>query len=213
MMFILGASVRILSDLCTDDYYSLKIDSMKTFNKIIIGVVMLTGIISLASCDKIESLADVHFDTNLVADLNVAISGESKKSTATESYYFNESVSVDPRQDPDIDKYFDKLKGYKVNKVTGTIKSVNGGPVTILNGNLTIMSGDISATWEVKDFVVKQGATLTLGNENGQWDDLQKVLDEKKAFTVTVEGATDKGGVVFLLSVDIDVTVTANPLK
>jgi len=213
MMFILGVSVGIYYDLCTKEYYSLKIDCMKTFNKILMGLVILTGIFSLASCDKIESLADVHFDTNLIADLNVAVSGESKKSTVTESYYFNESVSVDPKDDPDIEEYFDKLKGYKVNDVTGTIKSVTGGPVTITNATLRISSGDISASWDIPEFVVEKGASLTLGNDEGQWDDLQKVLNEKKLFTVSVEGHADKGGVVFLLSVDMAVTVTANPLK
>ncbi len=97
--------------------------------------------------------------------------------------------------------------------MTGTIKSVTGGPVTITNATLRISSGDISASWDIPEFVVEKGASLTLGNDEGQWDDLQKVLNEKKVFTVSVEGHADKGGVVFLLSVDMAVTVTANPLK
>jgi hypothetical protein len=185
---------------------------MKKFTTVLLGTIMLAGLVLFPGCEKIKSLADVHFDTDLIADLNILIPGESKKSLSAENYSFSESVTVDPREDPDIDKYFDKLKGYDVQEVTATVKSISGGPVTIITGTLTVTSSDGKASWSVSEFVVQQGASLTFGNEEGQWDTINKILNGKKKFTVSITGVADKPGVSFLLSVDISVKVTANPL-
>ncbi|MCD6200828.1 MAG: hypothetical protein J7K46_03370 [Bacteroidales bacterium] len=186
---------------------------MKTISKtcmILMGTLLLG--VTLSSCEKIKSLADVKFNSELGTDLNVTIGSGTEKSVQVEGYTFSESADVSLHDDQDIDKYFDKLKGFDVQEVTGTVKSVIRGPVTISNGKLSIGSGSSVATWLIKNFQVETNATLTLDNNGGQWDIVNGILNDKKDFTVTVEGKTDKDNVSFTLHVVVKVKVTANPL-
>ncbi len=186
---------------------------MKTLSKtcMILMVTLLLGA-TLSSCEKIKSLADVKFNSELGTDLNVTVGSGTEKSTQIAGYTFSESADVNLHDDQNIDKYFDKLKGFEVQEVTGTVKSVISGPVTITNGKLSIVSGASTATWLIKNFQVQTNATLTLNNNGGQWDIVNGFLNDKKDFTVTVEGTTDKDNVSFTLHVLVKVKVTANPL-
>ncbi len=179
------------------------------------GFVILSGLFFISfftSCEKIKSLADVKFDTELGGDIHVMISKDMQKSATVDTYPFSESVKVDLRDNEDIDKYFDKLKNFDVQSVTLTVKGVTGGPVTLLNGSLTIGAASSSALWLVKNVALESGNTITLDNNTGQWDIVNEILDSKKNFTIAVEGTTDKDNVSFTLYVGIKVSVTANPL-
>ena len=182
---------------------------MKTLTRISV-ILFLFGTL-FSSCEKIKSLADVKFDSELNADLNVNIPNYDVKSAILEGFEFSESVTVDPRSDSEIDKYFDKLKSFAVQKVTGTVKSVSA-PVKIIIGTISITSGTTVASWTITDFNVETGAQIVLDNGAGQWDKVNKILDGKSEFTAKIEGTADTSGVTFVLNVVINVRVTANPL-
>ncbi len=186
---------------------------MKTITNILLGLITLAAISYFTSCDKIESLTDVTFDASMNADIGVVIPAGNDKSVMAEGYEFSESATVDPREDPDIDKYYDKLKGYDVQEVTGTVKKVMGGPVVITQGKVTIESDNESVSWDMPLLKLTEGKSVTFGNDNGEWDKVNKILDEKKKFTVTLSGVSDKNGVSFTFNILIKVKVTANPLN
>lgn len=184
---------------------------MKTFAKTFILLFFIGA--TFTSCEKAKSLLDVKFDSELSGDLNVTVPAEGLKSAALGAGdSFSKSVTIDPKSDADIEKYFDKLKSFDVQEVTGTVKSVTGGPVKILSGTISVTSGSTVASWSVTNFNVTNGATIVLDNSGGQWDKVNKILDEKKSFTASIEGTSDKGGVSFTIRVTIKVKVTANPL-
>ena len=187
---------------------------MKTISKslAVFFMVILAGL-AFQSCSKIESLTNVKFNADLTGDLNVTISnGAQKSAVLSDTYSFSESVDVNLRSDPQIDKYFDKLKSFDVQSVTCTVNSVYGGPVNITNATLVIKSEAISATWYVKNFKLENGASLTLDNNNNQWDNVNTILNKKENFTISIKGTTDKDNVSFTLHVVIKTKVTANPL-
>ncbi len=187
---------------------------MKTISKslAVFFMLILTGL-TFQSCEKIKSLADVKFNAELAGDLNITISqGAQKSAVLSDTYNFSKSVEVNLRSDPEIDKYFDKLKSFDVQSVTCTANSVYGGPVNITNATLVIQSETTSATWYVKNFTLENGASLTLDNNNNQWDNVNTILNNKENFTISVEGTTDKDNVSFTLHVVIKTRVTANPL-
>ena len=182
---------------------------MKTLTRIIIILSFLGA--TFSGCEKIKSLADVKFDSELSADLNVNIPNYDVKSAVLEGFEFSESATVDPRSDSDIDKYFDKLKSFAVQEVTGTVASVTA-PVKIISGTISITSGTTVASWTITDFDVETGAQIVLDNSAGQWDKVNKILDTKSVFDAKIEGTADTSGVTFVLAVLIKVRVTANPL-
>jgi hypothetical protein len=183
---------------------------MKTFAKTFI-LLFFIGL-TFSGCEKIKSLADVKFDAELDADLNVTVPADGLKSGALEGFTFSKSATIDPTSDADIEKYFDKLKSFEVYEVTGTIKSVTGGPVKILSGTISVTSGSTVAEWTITNFNVVNGATIVLDNSGGQWDKINKILDGKKTFTAMVQGTTDKSGISFTVHVVIKSHVKANAL-
>lgn len=182
---------------------------MRTIVKTI-TLFILAGAV-LSGCEKIKSLVDVKFNTDLSADLGVTIPSYNMKAAVLEGFEFSESATIDIRSDSEIDKYFDKLKSFDVQELTGTVKSVSK-PVTIISGTLSITSGSTVASWSVSDFDVVVGSQIVLDNGDGQWDKVNKILDAKKEFTVKIVGLTDTDDVTFVIEVVIKVKVTANPL-
>ncbi len=179
---------------------------MKTFAKTFILLFFISA--TFSSCEKIKSLVDVKFDSEFYTDVTVDILPGITN--------FNESATINPRDDSDYDKYYDKLKKFDIKEITGTIKSVNqemgAEPVTIKTGKISFKSGTIEASWAISNFLVEVGNSVVLDNSGGQWDKINDILDAKKEFTARVEGNTDKGDVTFVVHLVIKAEVTANPL-
>ena len=183
---------------------------MKTLAKPFI-LLFLIGI-TFSGCEQIKSLADVEFDSELSADLNVTVPAEGLKSAAlVAGFPFDESEAIDPRSDEDIDEYFDNLKSFDVTAMTGTFRNVSK-PVKIMSGTISVSSGSTVASWPIADYEVANSKSITLDNSDGQWDKVNQILDDKTAFKARIVGETSEGGVSFTLHIVIFVTVTANPL-
>ncbi len=182
---------------------------MKTFAKTFI-LLFLIGV-TFSSCEKIKSLADVKFDSELSGDINVTVPAEGLKSASVAGVGFSGDATINPRSDSEIDKYFDKLKSFDVTGAQGTFKNVSKA-VKIMSGTISVKSGSTTASWPIADYEVANGKSITLDNANGQWDKVNKILDSKNTFTVSIEGEASEGGVSFTLTILIKVKVTANPL-
>ena len=182
---------------------------MKTFAKTFI-LLFLIGT-TFSACEKVKSLADVKFDSQLSADIDITVPAEGLKSASTAGYNFSGQATIDPRSDSEIDKYFDKLKSFDIKEMKGTFKNVSD-PVKIMTGTVSVSSGSTVASWPIADYEVANGNSIVLDNADGQWDKVNKILDGKNSFTAKIEGTTDKAGVSFTITVLIKVEVTANPL-
>ena len=185
---------------------------MKTFAKTFI-LLFLIGV-TFSGCEEIKSLADVKFNSELSGDINVSVPAIGLKSATLEADFpFDESASINPRDDSEIDKYFDKLKSFDVTQIKGTFKNVSTStPVKILSGTISVSSGSTVASWPIADYEVADGKSITLDNANGQWDKVNTILDNKNAFKIRIVGETSEGGVSFTLTIVINIKVTANPL-
>ncbi len=184
---------------------------MKTFLKTLI--ILLIGV-SFSSCDDVESLADIKFNSNLGADLNVVVPAVTamKATIKTGGISFSEEETIDPLSDSQIKKYLDKLKSFDVQEITGTVKRVSK-PVTIESGIITISQGSKSASWSVSNFNVVNGAQIILDSGEGQWGTVNQILKSKSKFTAKITGTVDNSDVSFTIYILIKVKVVANPLK
>jgi hypothetical protein len=63
-----------------------------------------------------------------------------------------------------------------------------------------------------EDFDVVVGNSYTLGNDNGEWAVVQRILGRNAEFTVTSEGSATENNITIIMKVSIGAKVTANPL-
>ncbi len=184
----------------------------KIMKNIIKILFLLLVSISFSSCAEAEELLDVKFNSELSADLNVVVPAEGlRKSAEMLATSFSEQATINPRADANIEKYFDMLKSFDVTGVTGTVKTVSA-PVKIVTGTISIIEGAKTASWNITNFDVVNGASVTLDNSAGQWDTINQILDGKRTFTAKIEGTVDRSDVSFTISVLIKMRVVANPL-
>lgn len=183
---------------------------MKTTIK---SLLILAAIAALFSCESIKELADVEFDTTVSNDLNIKVDDSELKS-AIPAYSFDTSAVLDPTSDPEVKKYADKIKKYQVTSIKATVSSVSKENVKLMQGTwFKIHDASDEAMWTLPgDFDVVVNNSYTLGNENGQWDAVQRILGRNASFTVSTEGHANTNHITIVLDISIGATVTANPL-
>jgi hypothetical protein len=184
---------------------------MKSIIKILL-IVLIS--FSFNSCDDAEELLDTKFNSQLSGDLKVVVPAEGAvyKSIEMRAVNFLGEETIDPRSDSQVNEYINKIKSFDVYEVTGTVVNVSA-PVEIVNGTITVSDGSKAASWAVNNFNVINGASITLGNSDGQWDKIDQILGAKKVFTAKIEGTVDRGDVSFTIRILIKMKVVANPLN
>jgi hypothetical protein len=183
---------------------------MKTTFKLL-GIALIA--IGFSSCESIKSLADVEFETELTADLDVTPDQPVLKS-GLETWTFFAEEKIDPTSDPDINQYADNIKGYNVSELKAIIKSTTKTGVTIASGSFfEISGGSDNARWTLpSDFDVTVGNSYVLGNTAGEWDTVQRILGRNSEFSVSVDGEISDSDVTVVIEIYIKTKVTANPL-
>jgi hypothetical protein len=176
---------------------------MKKLNYLILG--LLTFSLIYAGCNKIEEATDVEFNANYDATLNASVPAPELKAA------FIAEDDINPLENSDVSQYIDKIKDVEIQTMTATITAIDKD-VMLLSGDLDIYTDANKASWSLKDVPLTQGAELSLGNENGEWNTVRAIFAEKKTFMVKLRGSTDKGAVSFTTKVTIGTKMTANPL-
>jgi hypothetical protein len=182
--------------------------------KKIFSIILPVAIISmlLASCDSIESLFDVDFKTTLSGDLNINVQEPGKK--AAEAYPFDTLVYIDPADDEEIQEYLEKIVNVTADSIIAEVVSVNKDDVVFLSGTSITISGDeSSATWTImNDWPIVVGTTVKLEDVGGLYDVVSDILTNLTEFEVSITGTCSQTGVTVTIRIDIDTTVTGNPL-
>ena len=171
---------------------------------------LLAVAFTISACSTVDDLTKVTFDVEFKADLNCEVPAGSFKSGIDGAFAVSETI--DPLSDSVVEEYIDKIKSWEVNSVTAEILSVSKEDVNLLNAEVKVFSDAHSAVWYMSDIPLVVGQKTTLDNGNGQWDAIDSIFGDKKVFTVSVDGTTDKDDVTFVIQVVINSTVTANPL-
>jgi hypothetical protein len=176
---------------------------MKNFKTLFFGL-LFTGII-FSGCNKIEEATEVTFEAKFEADLNVVVP------PASRNVSFETADTIDPASDPEVEKYLDKIKKFEVQTLIAEVTSISKN-VTLVTADLSVFNTNHSAVWHMENLPLTLGATIPLGNEDGQWNTVNQIFDEKTEFTVKLEGETDEGDVTFTVKVTFVTKVTAKTL-
>lgn len=165
--------------------------------------------VTSAGCDKAKELLDVKFDADFKTDLKVDIPAETTRN-ADASFYTEETI--DPKSNSDFAEYGSKIKDIEIKEVNATVTAINKETVLETAEIKVTSEGMNSAIWAFTNETLIVGKKLTLDNANGQWDNVQAMLNAQNAFTVSIGGTADQDDVQYTLSVEIKTRVTANPL-
>lgn len=170
--------------------------------RIILSLLVITATV-WSGCNKAKELLDVEFDADFTVDLPVT-------TTRSVEGSFNVEETVDPLSDDDVAKYIDNIKSWNITNLSGLFLQVNPD-FDLSNAQVMVSSGDKEAIWNLADQNITEGTSITLSNENGQWETVNEILGMKQEFTVSFSGDSSLDD-DFVLQLTIFTRVTANPL-
>ncbi len=157
---------------------------MKQLFYLIVALFLSAGLFTSSSCNKIEEATTVEFTASYDAELQLV--PESRNMDGSFSAY----ATIDPTSDSDFNKYLNKIKDIGVISITG--KAIYVDPDFIIqSAELRIYSDNNAAKWGYLNVPVTDGTELTLGNEDGQWDTVAEIANEKKVYHVSLIGSAN----------------------
>lgn len=183
---------------------------MKSLNlKFIVGLVVAA--MSFAGCDALDEADDVSFDTSfkLPEDLQV-------NAPAGNTGPFTSAASTLDIDDPNYEKYKDRIKDITVNKIEYTISNSTDPSVVMTLGeavfygvNETVSTGKVATI-----------RNKTLNNHTGELEADAAAIEKIKTILksggdvfVVSRATLDKAPASFKVGVTVYVTIKANALK
>jgi len=160
------------------------------------------------SCEKVKDLNTVNFDADFSGNLECITAGGLK--STLNNPVFSASVEIVPTEDPNVNIYLSNIKKYEIQSVKATVTSMSLENVTIISADLSIYNFQSTAVWSFQNELLTTGKTITLGNENGQWDTVSSILKDGQEFTILVTGEADFTAVTYTIKVEIETKVEAN---
>ncbi len=182
--------------------------------KLFTGVILLSFVtLTFMSCEKL----DIPIETTLSTDIEAtsATPGESSlKSSNIVAFSFEGTAIIDPTEDDDIDKYWNKIKSWEVKRIHNRIRSITES-ATLIRGELIVKDQETKAilfTKEVENVSLSNGADV-MNIIGADYKKIVTALEDKHSLEVTIEGDVNKAGVVIVFALGFDVKVIANPLN
>ncbi len=181
---------------------------MKNITKLFLGL-LLSGII-LTGCDETSGFLDVKIPVTYETDIEVNTTvGKATNGT------FSVMDTIDPESNSDFILYLDKIKDVNILSFYGVVDSIDRN-VTIDSTSIRVSSisnDSLFALWTYNNILIEEGTEITLGNENAQWDNIEAILLEKTAFTLSINGITSQDTAIFDIRFYLNGELIASPLN
>lgn len=178
---------------------------MKSMFKIL-TVFVVVSFVSFG-CNKVKDLSQVNFDSTFSTDLDCVVPAAAARAIVPT---FGASAVINPTSDPNVNLYLNSIEGYDIQALKATVTSISQENVTLVSGYMIIKNFARETKWDFENELMNVGKTFTLGNENGEWDQVSLTLKDGQEFTVLITGETDFANVTFTIKVEIVTKVTAN---
>jgi hypothetical protein len=169
-----------------------------------LGVVFMT-------CDKVEELTDVNFNTTVTTMLTV---------TAVDANESIHSIVLDATSDAEIQKYASKIKNYEITELMVAVQNYSSVTTAEIyfNGDLGFgakNSAQPSTTCSISNLNITHVAgtgDFAINNCNAILSDIGDLFIAENAVKIYMIGTFTQAPVTFNLKVTAKVKITANPL-
>jgi PleD family two-component response regulator len=163
--------------------------------------VLLTG------CTVFDSADDVTFDAVLPLDFKPV----NETAVNNSAVQYSDVVTLNARDNADVEKYKDKIKSVKLTKITYVISDYAApSPVTFTSGSLQANGKTLASATSV-NLQSTAETELTDINQAG-FDEFANQIKDDQSVEVTVAGTFSKTPVAFKIKAYFHVTITANAL-
>ncbi len=166
-------------------------------------IVLLLTLSTFTSCELFDKADDVTFDVDVPVDFLVNVTPNSEGG-------YTEEKLLDTSTNPDIAEYADKIKEFKVNRITYTITNSNADGTTF-DGSVSIAAtGDVLSS--VDNISVANTPETDLPANLDGFNDLASRLLEDKQETIMMNGQFSSSTVSFNIKLRFYITATADAL-
>jgi hypothetical protein len=163
------------------------------------------------TCDKVEELTDVNFNTTVTTTLTV---------TAVNTNESTHSIVLDAASDAEIQKYASKIKKYEVTELMVAVQNYSSATTAEIyfNGDLGFgakNSTQPSTECSISNLNITHVAgtgDFALNNCNSILSDIGELLIVDNAVKIYLKGTFSQAPLTFNLKVTAKVKITANPL-
>ena len=178
---------------------------MKTLGNLLLVTLFSTFI----SCDKIESAADIEFETSFEDDFFVDIQSPTEPDNSAK---FSDSGTID-LTDGDVADYVDKLQNINVTKIEIRVASFAGSANAELSGDVDFGGGNLLTipSTNLQD-LFNNGGVINLSDQTGTFNHIKNELLNQKMLTYTLNGVLSEVPVTTDIIVKYTLDVVANPL-
>jgi hypothetical protein len=178
---------------------------MKT--KSFLSIFLLLVLASYSSCDLLDKADDVAFDATLPVSFTI-----NETASNPEGKSYTDSKLLDATSDAEIAKYANKIKEFKINKITYTISNANPNTVNFTNGSIKVASsGKVIATASAVDLA--NASEIELIADTAGFNELAANLLNDKQELVQLSGMLSSTPVYFNVQLKFYVTIKADALK
>ncbi len=173
--------------------------------------VALLYILFFSSCESVEELADVNFDTTLTKTIPVAAGTTDEMTTF---------VTLDATSDPEIMKYASKIKSFEITELTFAVENYNTAILSEIYFNGVFGFSKVSDSSPTKTCGISPlnithiagTGSFTVNPCTALANDLANVFTEENSAKIYLKGAFTQAPLSFNFVVTVKAKVTANPL-
>ena len=177
---------------------------MKIKHPFLLLFVLLFG--TLTSCELFDKADDVSFDVVLPLEFVIDENADNPDGAS-----YSDTQLLDATSDPDVAKYANKIKEFKVNRITYTISSADLTSVSFTGGSLQVASNSQVIATASAVSLSNTAETDLSANLDGFNDLAERLLDDKQE-TVLLNGTLSETPVTFHVTFKFYVKITADAL-
>lgn len=171
-----------------------------------LSILLLVVFSAFSSCDLLDKADDVSFDTTLPLTF---IIDENADNPGGMSY--SDTQLLDATSDPEVAKYANKIKEFKVNKITYSISAVDPSGVTFNSGSIVVASSGTTIA-SAGNVSLTSVTDVELSANTAGFNELAANLLDDKEELIKLQGTFTKTPIAFTLACKFHVTITANAL-
>jgi len=167
------------------------------------NLALILSVIAFISCDEVDELTEIDFDTSLTEEVTVTLSENSTS--------LSENLTINLSNNDDIEPYLNQIESITVTSASYVIKNYNG--IETATGELTVSANSEEfGPFEHTFFTDDQNATVFNLDASGL-NALSSSLSSNNQLSLSISGTQDPAqDASFIVEFTLEVDVVAQAL-